>query len=697
MYHHVDQGWRKMPAFLSEENESLLATRIGEYVKANFISRILIVFHGGEPFLAGINTIERITNKIKDAIQDYAVADFSVQTNGTLLTESILDKIESLNISISLSIDGPKAIHDKHRIDHAGRPSFTSVEHALNLLQQRPQIFSGIIAVIDPFFPPDNLLRFFSAYEVPSLDFLLPDANYNHLPPGKNEQPSLYSDWVLKCFDLWFDHYPQLRVRFFDSVLSAVIGLPSKTDALGFGDVSLLTIETDGTYHDLDVLKIAYQGATNLNLGGVKTHSIEQAINSSQIQRHRSLLMKNGLSEICQHCDIVDICGGGAVPHRYSDKGFANPSIYCEELYALISHAKEKLSSQLENEIKSSKLDDFIALDKSEIFRFENSNYSFDMLNSMLESWSKIQRVKFHEALLIAKKERNDLSEVINDLLRLPNQDFNFLSLQPSVYIWSNVVNAVNCGQSVTTIDGKVMDADYSYPSKIILLLKEDFKTQRFNRDDTWLRAPFGERIVYENHKVSAGVLTTLNKAYDLINQWDQNILKEIKLIAPEIQFIKDLSADPEKIVSFSDNSVPGCLYVTVKINDRFIDPADLADSILHEYRHQKLYLLQRVSDIVYIDVPLVQSPWREELRPPSGLFHAIYVFCFLKKFWHFLSISSSGDLKDRAVREVDIIQKKILHGINTVKQTKLTSTGLELLNLLQSDLIEEVHEVFIS
>ena len=36
------------------------------------------------------------------------------------------------------------------------------------------------------------------------------------------------------------------------------------TDAFGLGDVSLLSIETDGTYHDLDVLKVVGDGATRL-------------------------------------------------------------------------------------------------------------------------------------------------------------------------------------------------------------------------------------------------------------------------------------------------------------------------------------------------------------------------------------------------------------------------------------------------
>ena len=690
MYHHIDQSWRNMPAFLSNENEDLLASRIAEYIKKVNLSRILIVYHGGEPLLVGIEALERITTKIRDVIPASTTVDFSLQTNGTLLTDEILDKFEALNISISLSIDGPAVIHNKHRVNHSGKPSFTEVESALLLLLKRKEIFSGVIGVIDPYFPPSEILKYFNSFEIPSLDFLLPDANYNRLPPGKKENPALYRNWLLECFDQWFDEYPHLRIRFFDSILDAAVGLPSKTDALGFGDVSLLTIETDGSYHDLDVLKIAYDGATNLHLGGISINSIEDAVQSSQIQKHRRLLTKSGLSSTCQNCSVVDICAGGAVPHRYSNDGFLNPSIYCEELYSLITHAKKRLEEQLENEITASKSTTQTTLSEEDLHHFENSNYSYSFLEKILSSWGEIQKEKLKLALIISQEHKPDIAGVVNEILILPDNQFKHLSLQPSVYTWTNVIIAKKNEEVITSIDGIPIIADFLYVEKLYGLLNDDFNIQRINRDDFWLRVPFGDKIQYENSETSLQGIFILNEAYNLINQWDKNILKEIKLIAPEIQFIKDFTAHPEKIVSFSDNSVPGALYVTIKLGDKFIDAADLADSILHEYRHQKLYLLQRISDVISMDIPLVTSPWREELRPPSGLYHAIYVFSFLRKFWEYLSIKNTP-YQERANIEVNIVTTRLLLGIETVRKTKLTQTGIDLLNILRADLINEV------
>jgi uncharacterized protein len=39
---------------------------------------------------------------------------------------------------------------------------------------------------------------------------------------------------------------------------------------------------------------------------------------------------------------VVNICGGGYYPHRYSKiLEFDNPSVYCEDLYKLITHIED--------------------------------------------------------------------------------------------------------------------------------------------------------------------------------------------------------------------------------------------------------------------------------------------------------------------------------------------------------------------
>src|SRR4051794_37304006 len=53
VYEHADQSWRNQPALMSDQTRRLLATRIGEYADKVGLAEFSVVFHGGEPLLAG--------------------------------------------------------------------------------------------------------------------------------------------------------------------------------------------------------------------------------------------------------------------------------------------------------------------------------------------------------------------------------------------------------------------------------------------------------------------------------------------------------------------------------------------------------------------------------------------------------------------------------------------------------------------
>ena len=57
MYRHADQSWRRQPSVLSAERRELLARRIGEYAAYAELEEVLVVFHGGEPLLSGLDAL----------------------------------------------------------------------------------------------------------------------------------------------------------------------------------------------------------------------------------------------------------------------------------------------------------------------------------------------------------------------------------------------------------------------------------------------------------------------------------------------------------------------------------------------------------------------------------------------------------------------------------------------------------------
>jgi uncharacterized protein len=159
---------------------------------------------------------------------------------------------------------------------------------------------------------------------------------------------------------------------------------------------------------------------------------------------------------------------------------------------------------------------------------------------------------------------------------------------------------------------------------------------------------------------------------------------RRFRLVSPEIQFVRDISAHPDKVVSFSDDVVPGALYLGLGSRTGGVDVYDLADSLVHEHRHQKLYLLSREVELVAVDRPFVASPWREEPRPPSGLLHAAWVFVELLRFWRYVDQHAAAEIRARAASQIATIEERLAQAWQTLATCQLTPAGRQLTVLLQ-------------
>ncbi len=688
MYQHLDQSWRQQPAIMSEDVLRQFGNQLATYVQEVALQRIIVIFHGGEPLLATTVKLIEASEIIRQSLPSTVQVDFTIQTNGVLLTRVDVEQFAKNNIQVSISLDGPAWLNDRHRPDHKGRSSFQKTMNAITLLQQYPTVYAGLIAVIDADSQPEEMLSFFSVLNPPSLDFLLPDANYSTLPKNRDTNPDLYKEWLLRCFDVWFDSYSHLRIRTFEAILNGLMGLPSETDAFGLGDVSMLTLETDGTYHDLDVLKITGEG-TSLNIGNVFTTSISQAANSAALQKHRSLLTKEGLCQKCQECRWVELCGGGAVPHRHSSEGFNNPSIYCTEIMALIEHAQQRVEQQLAAELDEA-CDTGVELSTEDLRIYDQEENRNHLVKSVHEQWQQSQLPLLDQALLVTQQHGSEEEQAVAaQLLTFPQQIRAHLSIQPSIVVWTDLILKKGRNITVQSIDGQAIKVDYSYIHQALLLTNSSSGI-KIHRPDVYLRLPFGEKIIFEP-SLNAVEKELVEEAFQLIGKWNPALLDEIYTLSPEIQFIIDPTAHVDKVVSFSDNSVPGSLYIQLKRgNGSLISVYDLADSIIHEHRHQKLYLLQRISPIMKRDFPLVPSPWREELRPPTGLFHAIFVFVKLYEYWQYLRDTHVAEVRQQAEMECQMILQKLSIGFETVYSCPLTTAGNQLLTILEQRIHHE-------
>lgn len=121
-----------------------------------------ITFLGGEPLLypEGIEEIAKYVQLV--SAERNIQAQFSIVTNGTLLTEKNISLLKKIKANVTVSLDGPKDINDQARPKKGGSGSTTSVLEGLQKLTTDKDSL-GTISVHGVF--NKNNLNLFKAYE----------------------------------------------------------------------------------------------------------------------------------------------------------------------------------------------------------------------------------------------------------------------------------------------------------------------------------------------------------------------------------------------------------------------------------------------------------------------------------------------------------------------------------------------------
>ncbi len=347
MYQMADQSWRTQPINMTHATLDRIARRIGDHARIHDLAEIEVILHGGEPLLAGPELIGYAVKAIRRAADVGTRIHIAVQTNAILLDQNFLDLFEELEVRVGVSLDGYQAANDRHRVFASGRSSHPQVVAALNRLARgrHHRLFSGILCTVDIRNDPVATYEALIEFDPPAIDLLLPHGNWSRPPPFRDPESTAtpYADWLIAVFDRWYDSpRTETEIRFFTEIIRLLMGHPSRTEAIGLSPARMVVVETDGSIEQSDILKSAYQGAA-ATARHVAEDSFESVLHHPGfIARQRGSLE---LAARCRACDIHTICGGGLYAHRYSDvNGFANPSVYCLDLYRLISHIHQRVA-----------------------------------------------------------------------------------------------------------------------------------------------------------------------------------------------------------------------------------------------------------------------------------------------------------------------------------------------------------------
>ena len=343
VYESADQGWRTQPRVMSETTFATACRQIAEHAGPS----VSLVFHGGEPLLAGAGHLDRLAARATSIVGPGRRLRLGLQTNGLLFDERVAEVCDRWQIRVAVSVDGDEAGHDRHRTFRDGRGSHAGVVRGIELLQEHRHLYAGLLCTVDLDNDPIPTYEALLALDPPTVDFLLPHGNWTTPPPRRAEGgPPAYGKWLSSIFDRWFDApVRETGVRLFDDLLALILGGSGSSESVGLQPIRVAVVETDGTIEQVDTLKTAFAGATRMRSPGAANPFDAALLEPAIVARQ---LGRDALSATCRSCAIHEICGGGNYAHRFREgSGFLNPSVYCPDLTFLIGHVRARVAGEL--------------------------------------------------------------------------------------------------------------------------------------------------------------------------------------------------------------------------------------------------------------------------------------------------------------------------------------------------------------
>ncbi|QOR36415.1 radical SAM protein [Clostridium sp. 'deep sea'] len=284
-----------------------VASQILEFFKGKNLSSIL--FFGGEPLL---NT-DMITYLAEGFIaQQKTTPNFSVITNGTIVNDHIINILKKYDMQITVSIDGPKNIHDKMRPFEDGCGSYDLVKS--NISKLRKHIKDTNIS-IETVYTKHHLqagynMKQLRKYIINDLDLNGKNMVLCHSCMGEDMSMSFELKEELKNVNELFNSFyedilleksPVMDWEWVDSLFR--LGKKQVYDALCPLGEGVICITPDGDIYPCHNLAMINE----LKIGNVFNNNLDETIQKAK--EKVSIAYKEN-SPQCQECWFVDECKG---------------------------------------------------------------------------------------------------------------------------------------------------------------------------------------------------------------------------------------------------------------------------------------------------------------------------------------------------------------------------------------------------
>jgi uncharacterized protein len=330
------------------------------YIRQQFESQeggsVLFAWQGGEPTLMGVGFFEKVV-ALQKKHGGGRRAENAIQTNGILLDDAWGAFLHREKFLVGLSIDGPSGLHDFHRVDSAGKPTFDRVMRGLQILKRHQVEFNTLTVVHResakrPLEVYDFLKDTGSQYLqfIPLVDRLVPGASpsaVESVRDGAASQvtdfsvlPEDYGAFLTSIFDTWVrEDVGKVYVQLFDVALGIWMGMPSGLCLFSESCGDAVALEHNGDLYSCDhFVSPAYR------LGNLLNQSLGDMVRSAA-QRSFGQAKADTLPQYCLRCPVKFACNGECPKNRFITSPDGEPGLnyLCTAYRRFFTHANPYL------------------------------------------------------------------------------------------------------------------------------------------------------------------------------------------------------------------------------------------------------------------------------------------------------------------------------------------------------------------
>jgi uncharacterized protein len=290
---------------------------------------VTFTWQGGEPGLTGIDFFRKALSFQKKFAGGRQIEN-AFQTNGTLIDEEWCRFFSENSFLVGISVDGPREIHDRHRKNRSGMPSFDKVMHAVSLLKINNVEFNTLTVVHnDNASFPLEIYSFLKSAGSTFMQFIpvverfrsaSPEDELKWVDPSSlnaqvtewSVKPYDYGRFLITIFDEWVrNDVGGIFVQLFDVTLANWVGEPPGLCVFNETCGNAMVLEHNGDLYSCD--HFVYP---DYLLGNIGTSTL---LEMSQAARQRNFGQSklNDLPGFCIGCEYRFACHGECPKHRF--------------------------------------------------------------------------------------------------------------------------------------------------------------------------------------------------------------------------------------------------------------------------------------------------------------------------------------------------------------------------------------------